>query len=93
MATRSKSKKRAEQARQKGRPNRREDRRLMRKILFQLLWIGFGLGAIFYLLRDPKQQTNWIGIIVWVALSLAWFLHVSLRWLFNYFLHRKSNAG
>lgn len=92
MATRSKNRKRAQLARQKSRPNRPEKRRQMRKILLQLLWIGFGLGAVYYFLRDPQNQQNWIGILAWLAISLAWFLHVTLRWVFDYFLHRTPKA-
>lgn len=92
MATRSKNRKRAQLARQKARPNRPEERRQMRKILLQLLWIGFGLGAVYYFLRDPESQLNWIGILAWLAISLAWFAHVALRWVFDTFLHKKSKA-
>ena len=92
MATRSKNRKRAQLARQKSRPNRPEERRQMRKILLQLLWVGFGLGAVYYFLRDPRNQQHWIGVLAWLSISLAWFTHVALRRVFDYFLHRKSKA-
>jgi hypothetical protein len=92
MATRRKNRHRAQLARQKSRPNRPEDRRQMRKILWQLLWVGFGLGGVYYFLRDPQNWQNWIGIVAWLAISMAWFLHVTLRWIFDYFQHRKPRT-
>ena len=90
MATRQKNRKRHQQSRQKDRPDRRAERRLLWKALFHLAWIGFGLGAIFYLLRDP--QNNWLGIFIWLAGYILWMAHVAMRWLFRWLEARSARV-
>ena len=79
MATRKKRQKQHQQARQKKRIDKLSDWALMKKILWQLLWIGFGLGAIFYFVMDP--QKNWWGVVIWATASLLWYGHKAIRWI------------
>ena len=88
MATRKSKKHHYQQARQKKRLEKQAERALMKQILLQLAWIGFGLGAIFYLVRDPQQ--NWLGVVIWVTVSLLWFGHKALRWMLETIAARSS---
>ena len=79
MATRKDRQTGYQQAQQRKSHEKHADRALMKRILLMLIWIGFGLGAIFYVAVDP--QKNWLGVVIWVTASLLWYARKAIRWI------------